>query len=134
HRRRVPSTLQGLRGSSRRYRMHVSLPLLSLALLLGCPSDEIEDTDAGAYGEPTRLGACDLYDARRLRGVADLEPHDGEVEEISALGITLARPHRFGGSVFAMNLVRGEDGDDWSMPDHVVRRAGAGGLRLLVTL
>ena len=90
----------------------------------------------GAGGQLV-LGACDVWDMPSLeRGVVDLAAGDHELDTLAELGIGLARPHRPTGHVFAMNLVRPPEAEDfdWAGTDHVVGRAGRAGVRLFVTL
>ena len=104
-----------------------------LGSLLACtPGSDTADT----AGPPDlRLGACDLFDAEVLDHAAIL----GDtltLTDAAALGMSLGRPHRPGGHVFSMNLVRPDpDGPpDYSLTDLAVQTAGAHGLALFGTL
>lgn len=102
--------------------------------LLACGSSEPARLDDPPPLDD-RLGLCDAWDVPVVRSVDDLRAADGDLDEAIAAGLGVARPHRPGGHVFALDVVAADDGTyDFTLPDHLVATAGARGVALYVTL
>lgn len=92
--------------------------------------------DTGSDPHPlVRFGVCDALDVRIL-DLASLEAAEGALDELPDLGLTVARPHRPGGHVFAMNLVLPASAaePDFTLPDAVVTAIGERGVAVIGTL
>ena len=103
--------------------------MIVLSLIPGC---------GGCQNAPPtmRLGVCDVLDVHDL-DAASLASAEDSLDEAAELGLTLVRPHRPAGHVFAWTAIEGSRRTgpaDLRLADQVVSAAGERGLELMVTL